>query len=137
MSNDITSSNLDRTRAIYEAFNDGRPEAFIEAFAEDAVMVVPGTRSHIPWAGTWHGRQGVAECLAALDEATDVEALTPERFVADGDHVSVFGHEKWRARATGELVSGSFVQTFTFRDGQVVRFDEHFDTDTAAVALCG
>ena len=126
---------IDRTRALYEAFTQGRIDDVLDSLSEDTRWHVPGTRAHIPWAGSWRGRQGVGELFAALDEHLDIEAYEPDRFVADGDFVVASGRERVRSRATGKVHDGRWVHLWTLSGGRFTRFEEHFDTDATAAIL--
>lgn len=134
----MTQTNLDAARAFYAHLAAGDLAAFFETLTEDVTAVSPGSRRHIPWAGTWNGKEGFGDMMTTLDEAVEIQLYETRRFVADGtDRVIVFGHERLRTRGTDRVVSSDWVHELTFRAGRLSRFAEHYDTDKLAVALAG
>lgn len=87
----------------------------------------------IPFAGTRHGREAVAEWFGILADTVEFRRFEPSgfEFVAQGDTVVVQGNEQVTARTTGRTFDQQWVQFMTLRDGKVARFREF--TDTAAV----
>lgn len=134
----MPKTTIELAQAFYAQFNAGDVPGVLDSLADDAVSVCPGSRRHIPWAGTWKGKEGFGELLTVLDEAVEVELYEPQRYVADGDErVIVFGIDRVRTRKSARVVEGSWVHELTFRDGKLCRFTEQYDTDTLAVALAG
>jgi ketosteroid isomerase-like protein len=92
---------------------------------------------HIPSAGTRHGVAGVVEWLEIGNATEDVQEMRPRRIVVDGDLAVVIGFMRVVVRATGAAYGMDFVHLIEVRDGRVVRFQEFFDTWTAAQAFLG
>ncbi len=131
-----TELNLDIAKAFYDRLAAGDLEAFFATLTDDVVAIAPGTRAHIPWAGTWKGRDGFGEMMATLGEAVEIELYELTRFVADGEtRVLVLGRERLRVRATNRSAQSEWVHELTFRNGKVSKFVEHYDTDALATAL--
>lgn len=131
-------NNVEIARAFYQRLAAGDMAAFFDLLADDVVAVSPGSRRHIPWAGTWRGKEGFGEMMTTLGEHAEIERYTVDRFVVDGpERVIVFGQEGLRAKQTQRLADTAWVHEITVRSGRVTRFVEHYDTDTLAVALAG
>ncbi|MEM9188530.1 MAG: nuclear transport factor 2 family protein [Myxococcota bacterium] len=134
----MSQAPLETVQAFYARIAAGDMEAFFATLTDDVEAVAPGSRRHIPWAGTWRGKEGFGEMMTTLGEAVEIEAYEPRRFVTDEpDRVLVIGHERLRTRQTQRVVESAWVHEFTVREGRVARFVEHYDTDTLAVALAG
>ncbi|MEM9070013.1 MAG: nuclear transport factor 2 family protein [Myxococcota bacterium] len=134
----MSETNLETAQAFYTRIASGDMEAFMATLADDIEAIAPGSRRHIPWAGTWRGKEGFGEMMTTLSENVDIEAYTPLRFVVDGSEgVLVVGHERLRTRETQRVVESAWVHEITVRDGVVTRFVEHYDTDSLALALAG
>lgn len=54
--------------------------------------------------------------------------------VAQDDRVVVFGNCKWKNRLTGKSVETKKIDTFRFKDGKIIEFQEFFDTAKAIAA---
>jgi ketosteroid isomerase-like protein len=66
-----------------------------------------------------------------LGEIGDHFAVSPERFVSEGDTVVALGHLSWKHKETGASASVEMAHVWTFRDGKAATFRQH--TDTARV----
>lgn len=131
-------TNTDTARAFYQRIAAGDMNAFFELLAEEVVALSPGSRRHIPWAGTWNGKEGFGEMMTTLGEHADIELYELDRVIEDGtDRVIVFGRERLRSRATNRSAETAWVHELSIQAGQVTRFVEHYDTDTLATALAG
>jgi len=134
----MPQSNLDTVQAFYARIAAGDMEAFFATLDDGVEAVAPGSRRHIPWAGTWRGKEAFGEMMNTLAEAVEIQQYEPARFVSDGaERVIVVGHERLCTRKTRRVVDSAWVHEFTLADGKVTRFVEHYDTDTLAVALAG
>lgn len=134
----MTESIIDCAKNVYERFLGGDIPGFLEMLSDDAEIVCPGNRDHIPWAGTWIGKQGCGELLGILDTVVQIEFSEASRFVAESaDTVVVLGADRVRARKTSLVHEGQWVHELTFRAGKLQRFVEHYDTDSLATAIAG
>ncbi|MEO1231179.1 MAG: nuclear transport factor 2 family protein [Myxococcota bacterium] len=137
----MTSANPPQTlqasaQAFYARLASGDLASFFELLADDVEAVAPGSRAHIPWSGTWHGKDGFQQLMAGLGEVAQIEMYEPQRFVAeDSERIIVLGRERLRSLKTGRVAETSWVHELTFRNGRLCRFVEHYDTDALAVAL--
>lgn len=127
-----TDPTLELARRFYERLATGD----LDGLAGDVVAIAPGTRHRIPWAGTWSGKAAFGEMMQTLGEHLEITLYEPQRFVLAGEgRAVVLGREGVRTRRGGHAVETAWVHELTFRDGLLVRFAEHYDTDRLAVAL--
>ena len=125
-------SNEAVVRGIYQSFLSKDLPAVLAVLTEDVEWTLYGSPA-IPFAGTRHGREAVAEWFGILADTVEFRRFEPGEFefVAQGDTVVVQGNEQVTAKATGRAFDQQWVQFMTLRDGKVARFREF--TDTAAV----
>ena len=125
--------NVEIVKNAYAAFGRGDVGAVVNACAEDVVWIIPGA-AHVPVAGTFRGRKGVGDFFRTMGENQTPQQFEPREFVAQGDKVVALGHYSWKMNRTGKTYEGDWAHVFTFRDGQVVRFQEFADTAAEAEA---
>jgi ketosteroid isomerase-like protein len=130
------TSTGDVVAAAYRAFAARDVPALLDVLAPDVTWGQPDN-PHIPSAGTRHGVAGVVEWLQIGNATEDVQEMQPRRIVIDGDLAVVIGFMRVVVRATGAGYEMDFVHLIEVRDGRVVRFQEFFDTWTAAQAFLG
>lgn len=103
-------------------------------FAEDGVMIIPGTT---PLSGTWRKSRFYTDFLPRAMQLMGTKAgqgFCPTRVVAEGSKVAVI------ARARGSAISGRpynnvYFLFFEVRDGLIVRYFEGFDSSLAYQAI--
>lgn len=61
--------------------------------------------------------------------------LEPQHFLTGGDRIAVVGRTRCRAKPTGKTYDTDFVHVITFKDRQIIKFQEFFDTFAAAEAF--
>jgi uncharacterized protein len=129
---------MDTTRevveAAYRAFAARDIPSLVGLLAPDVSWGQPDN-PHIPSAGTRRGVDGVMEWLAIGAATESVELLEPRRILVDGDTAVVIGFMRVVARSTGRAYEMDFVHVIEVREGKVARFQESFDTWTAAQAF--
>jgi len=125
------SENLRIVREIYEAFAKGDLAAILNLLAGGVDWASPGPKA-IPFSGSWHGRDRVAQFFAAVGEHLEVLDFGAGQFIAQGDTVVVLGRERMRVKGTARVYETEWAHVYKLREGKVVRFREY--TNTAAVA---
>jgi hypothetical protein len=101
---------------------------------EDVVLVSPGPKDLVPWAGEYHGPQGVVQYLTALAQGVEQTGMAVDGIIAQGDKLAVLGRHHGRVRATGKSYDLSWVQIWTFRAGKVASIQIYHDTYLVAQA---
>ena len=122
-------------KRIYEAFGRGDIEAILTSLADDVEWVVSGRQDGIPYAGTYHSRNGARDFFSLLGESISYDQFEPRRFVAEGDQVAVFGYYHGNVKANGQTVETNWAMEWTLKDDQVTRFTAYDDTATVAAAF--
>jgi ketosteroid isomerase-like protein len=120
--------------ALFTAIQSGDPEAIRTVLSEDVEWWVAGP-PQIPYAGTFLGRDEVAQFFASFNAAVAYESWQAQQFVTEGDTVVVVGEERWHALPSGRLVHNPWVLVITVRDGTVARFRAYEDTAAAKDAF--
>ena len=114
----------------YEAFGRGDIPAVLELLTDDVEWTMQGP-SVIPYAGTFRGREGVAEFFSLLDETIEFEQFEPRKFIGQGDTVVVLGYERDVVKVTGRGFEEEWAHVYTLRDGKIAT--GLFLEDTAAL----
>ena len=91
--------------------------------------------SVIPFAGTRHGREGVAEFFSSVGETLEFEQFEPREFVGQGDTVAVLGYEHLLIKPTGRTFEQEWAHVYTLRDGKVAKFRAFEDTAAYVAAF--
>ncbi|WP_317204505.1 nuclear transport factor 2 family protein [Janthinobacterium sp.] len=111
----------------YRRFQSGDIRKLLDLYHDDAEWIGPEL-AFVPFSGAFHGKTGIAQFFAKLDEAVHADRFEPAEFIADGDKVVVTGFASWLAKPTGRRYDSDWVHVFTLRDGKVSRFEAYYDT---------
>ena len=128
-------ANIQAVQQIYEAFGRGDVAAILQALADDIEWHQPGPTDVLPWAGTRHGREQVAQFFTAVGETLELLQFEPREFLAQGDKVVVFGYERALAKPTNRTFESQWVMEFRLRADQVVYFRGYHDTAAMVIAF--
>ena len=112
------AQNVDVVQQGYEAFGRGDIPAVLELLTDDVEWTMQGP-SVIPFAGTFRGREGIAEFFTLLDETLEFEQFEPRKFVGQGDTVVVVGYERGLVKPTGRTFEQEWAHVYTLRDGKI------------------
>ncbi len=129
-----TQQNKDFVMEGYRLFQAGDISKLVERYHDNAEWVGPES-DYLPFAGNFHGKQGIAQFFAKLDGAARVTHFTPIRTIAENDTVVVTGESSWVAKSTGRSYDSPWVHVFTMRDGKIARFEAFYDTANAERAF--
>ncbi|MDP4264988.1 MAG: nuclear transport factor 2 family protein [Bacteroidota bacterium] len=89
----------------------------------------------VPYAGTYHGKKGVAEFFTTLAGHIDYSAFEPKEFFADGDHVFVKGYHAGTVKSTHKTFGHDFMMVFQIQDGKIKSFFAWVDSRDQAAAF--
>jgi len=123
--------NIRRIQTAFAAFERKDIQAILEPFADDVLWITPGNSAI---AGERRGKEEVVGFFRTLDEMWEFLAFEPREYIGSGDRVVALGRYDVRSRKTGRTAATHWAMTFTFRDGQVVHFQEYTDTSTLEAA---
>ncbi len=127
-----TEESVQLVKNGYAAFGRGDIQSLLELMAEDVEWHIPGDGS--PLAGTYRGRDGVANFFQKLNADAEILDFQTREFVADGDRVLVVGWERIKVKATNRTADVDWVMSFTVRNGKVAVFRQYYDTKALADA---
>ena len=129
-----TSQAKQLVMRCYEMYKDKNIKGII-ALVNDDVEWIGNESDYIPFAGSFHGKDQVAQFFAKLDESQDVLLFEPQSFIAEGDKVVVTGISSWRVKSTGQTYDNPWAHVFTLRDGKIARFQQYNHTAAAEAAF--
>jgi ketosteroid isomerase-like protein len=84
--------------------------------------------SGLPFAGVYHGADGFLAFLGIFAETFDIEILAPVRTYEseEPDFVAFEFNLRGVVRATGALFESTLIESWTFKDGKVLRIRPHY-----------
>lgn len=129
-----SSAHIQMVQELYAAFQRRDMAAILSVLSPDVEWSEPENPFN-PAGGTRRGHAGFNEWARVGQESEDVLVLEPRHFLAGDDRVAVVGRTQCRARRTGKTYDTDFVHVITFKDRQIVKFQEFFDTFAAAEAF--
>ena len=130
------ASNTEATKKGYEFFQQGDIPALLrELIDESCTWISPGPRDKLPWAGTFKGKQEIANFFAQVGENWEFSEFSPREMIEQGDTVVVLGRLTGRARKTGKSIENECAHFFKFDQGKVVFFQEYIDTAADVLAM--
>lgn len=123
-------------RAITQAcaeLAEGNGEPFLALMADDFRWTIIGSTE---WSGTYAGRDTVLEELLQplFAQFADTYVNTPERLIAEGDHVVVQCRGSVSTRS-GRRYDNTYCWVCRFADGKLVEMTEYLDTELLGSAL--
>ncbi len=133
---DLCTDPLAVVQAFVEAYRvheDKMVDQIRHLLSEDLEVFIAGDPNMIPFAGTYSGPDGLQEFwnrFFALLERPDKTALSLQYFVC-GHEVVAYGTEQGRIKGLDTDAPSWLSLKFDVRGGQIVRFEDYFDTGAA------
>ena len=121
---------------LYETFNNGDVEGFLNTFSEDATWNSPDMEN-VPLESTFSGRDNIGKFLTEIDEYEEFLKIEPKEYIAQGNRVVVLGELQVRSKLTDKQYNSGFVHIISVKDGKAVSFLEYFDNAAAGRAHSG
>lgn len=113
----MTSRNVAVTEAIYAAVPAGDLETAVGLLDPQIRITYYGTPA-IPYAGDYHGIERAVEFFSIVGTHIEIVEMRAWKFIAQGDDLAVWGHQRFRRRATGHEWDSEFAHIITLRDGK-------------------
>jgi ketosteroid isomerase-like protein len=126
--------NVQVVQKYFQLLLDGDAASLMPLLAQDVVLVSPGPKELVPWAGEYHGPQGVIQYYTALVQGVELTGAELQGLIVQGDRVAVVGRHHGRIRATGKSYDLSWVAIWTFREGKIASMHLYHDTYLVAQA---
>ena len=93
------ASNLETTKKAYELFKQGDISALVKDIVDDTcTWISPGPQDKLPWAGSFKGRQEIADFFARVAQNLDFAEFAPREMIEQRDTVVVIGTSSARAK---------------------------------------
>ena len=119
-------SNVDILKSHYAASARKDIDAMVAPFDPHVEWT---EMAGFPYAGTYHGPEGVKEnVFFRIGAEWDGYDALPDAFIDGGDTVAVTGLYQGTYKATGKFMQARFVLVWTFQDGRAVKFEQFTDT---------
>lgn len=122
--------NKQMVMECYQLYQQGDIASLLERCHDDADWVERDSET-IPFAGTYHGKAGIADFFTKLANGAEALSFVPKEFIAEGDKVVIAGDATWLAKPTGRSFDSPWVHVMTIRDGKIARFEAYNDTAPA------
>jgi uncharacterized protein len=123
-----TEQAITQLRSAYAAFNRGDIDAAVAALDSQVEWTEP---ADFPGGGTYHGVEGVKQCLRQSRDAWAQVHSEPEEFIAAGNRIVVFVHARVRARNSNEWQEVRLADVYTFRGGKATEMRAFADRQKA------
>jgi uncharacterized protein len=130
------TSNVETTKKAYETFQRGDIATLIKDMIDDGcIWKSPGPQDKLPSAGTFKGKQEIANFFAQVGQNLEFSEFAPREMIEQGDTVVVLGTLTGRAKKTGKSLKNEWAHVFKYRQGKVVFFQEYIDTAADVLAM--
>jgi hypothetical protein len=106
-----TAAPLATVQSLYAAFGRGDLPALLDLLTDDVQWRFVADRAS-GYTAAVRGKDGVAQWLAAVAAADDIQAFEPRRMLAGDRHVTVLGWERTTARASARAFECEWVHVF-------------------------
>lgn len=119
-------SNLNKIKAVYEAFAKGDIPSVLEALSPE----IDWTEAEgFPYGGTYHGPKAVLEgVFMRLGSEWNGFAAAAHEFIDGGDTIVALGKYSGTYKLTNKSFHADFAHVWKLREGKAVRFVQYTDT---------
>lgn len=114
-------TNVAVVQQAYEAVGRNDIPAVLSLLTDDVEWTLQGP-STIPFAGTRHGHEGVAEFFTLVESNLEFQQFELRDFVSQGDTVVVIGYERNLIKPTGRTFDQEWAHVYTLKDGKIATF---------------
>ncbi|CAO3419293.1 nuclear transport factor 2 family protein [Azospirillum doebereinerae] len=133
----MASPDIAWLKALYDGYIKGEIEPIFGRLAEDVEwMSALDTPAAEPFAGTFHGAEGVRRFFHAVAQDWQVTRYEPLRMIANGDLVLVSIAVGALNRRTGKTAELTTQHAMILRDGKIQRFVECSNDAAPLEAAC-
>ena len=129
---------VDVVRQLYSLFGQGRLEETFELMSDDVELFEPGDADVVPWAGRFHGHDGLREFYRALGDTLSEIDISDDslEIVKVGDRrVLALGTERGVVSRTGRSYVTHSAWLWEVEDGRIARLSAFHDTAAMVDAL--
>lgn len=119
--------NIEATKAIYAAIPAGDLQTALTHLDDDIRITYYGTDA-IPYAGDYRGMAAAIEFFTVVGTHIEIVEMQAWRFIADGDELATWGHQRFRRLATGYEWSSEFAHIISLREGKWLHFRDFMNS---------
>lgn len=114
------------------------PRPWLDLMADDVVFLSLGSgEPPLEFAEDRTGKEAVKEYFSDLTRDWELLEWTVHEMIHQGETLVALSDVKWKSRHNGHLVETPKADVMHFRDGELIRFQEFFDTAAAQAAGAG
>ncbi|WP_020408474.1 nuclear transport factor 2 family protein [Hahella ganghwensis] len=129
-----SATNLDLIKGFFEAFSRKDLGTIESLLAPDIHYRFPSS-SHIPFAGSWQGKDKFMEFLQVVDEHLDIDEFSPETYLPSENHVVVLGQEKALVKKTNKPFTSQWALVFHITNEKITELWDYSDSLAVAEAF--
>jgi ketosteroid isomerase-like protein len=118
----------------YQLFKNKDIQGLLSLCTDD-IEWIGNESEYVPFAGSYHGKDQVADFFTKMGQAQEPIQFEPQTFVAEDDKVFVAGNSIWHVKSTGQQYESPWAHVFTIRDGNIAGFQHYNDTAAADAAF--
>ena len=123
----MSQANVDIFLSVLKAFQEGDQETWVQNFAEDAEFIP----QRAPIQGTYRGHADIRAFLADNEETFSIFHPSYDDVRDCGDEVLALGKIRIKAKGGGVEIETPSALVVRYRDGKVVRLQDHGDREQA------
>ncbi len=123
---------------VFHLFGAGRLEETFALMDPDVVLLEPGDPELLPWAGEFHGHEGVRRFYEGLGTSLSRIEIDPDSLsltALDGGRVLALGTEEGTVSKTGRRYETQSAWIWTVREGRITHLRAFHDTAAMVDAL--
>ncbi len=109
----------------------------LDLIADEIEWWVAGPPAFLPWAGAFHGPEGVRRWFEILGGALEYDQFEPRELIAQAENVVEVIYGAGRVKETGRRFESDIARIWTIQDGKVIRVRSYYDTYAYVAALHG
>lgn len=126
-------NNIDVLKAHYAASASKDLDGMLAPLSDQVAWT---EMAGFPYAGTFHGPNGVKEnVFFRIGADWDGYNAIPDQYIDGGHTVAVTGVYSGTYKATGKHMEARFVHVWTFEQGKAIKFEQYTDTHKVRQAM--
>ena len=129
-----TKNNVQIVQQAFADFLSGNIQGILDECTDDIVWAA-SENPEVPYAGTFKGKEGVAEFFSTLAENVNYSLFEPKEFFSNKDAVVVLGRHTGTVKKTGKTYDHDWCMVFRFRDEKLYHFFAFVDSLDQAKAF--
>lgn len=129
--------NVQVVQRLLKAITEGDVSVAGQLLTDDVALTSSGPKDLLPWAGEYHGPDGVLQYWTKLSQGVELIGMEVVDIIAQRDKVVVLGKHTGRVRTTGKSYDLNWAQVYTLREGKVASLYSYHDSYLVTEAVRG